>query len=307
MTPAADAQLALDALCTRIPAWRDSSALTLTPLSGGITNHNYRVDKGGKSYVLRLPGVDTALLGIDRAVEVAATRAAAAIGLAPEVVAFLEPQGYLVTRWVDGRALAPEEIREPPVLRAVGEALARLHRLAPLRAPFSPFQVVRAYDRFAHARGAAAFPENYPELLAGLSRVERALAARPVRAAPCHNDLLTANFLLGTRGLVLIDWEYAGQGDPLFDLANVAAHHDFDEAQLELLLASYVNAAPDAHQRARVRLLRIASDFREAMWGVLQQAISQLDFDFSSHAARYFSRVAAGLSHPTLERWLAAL
>ena len=108
---------------------------------------------------------------------------------------------------------------------------------------------------------------------------------------PCHNDLLAANFIAGEGGRIwLVDWEYAGMGDVYFDLANFAANNDLPEPEtLELLRAYFGELSPE-HERA-LGLMRFMSDFREAMWGVVQQALSDLDFDFEAYAGRHFERL----------------
>jgi thiamine kinase-like enzyme len=106
---------------------------------------------------------------------------------------------------------------------------------------------------------------------------------------PCHNDLLNANFI-DDGDIRIVDWEYAGMGDRFFDLANLSVNHDFGLEEDSLLLAAYFGVEVPAHLAA-LRLMRIMSDFREAMWGVVQQAISELEFDFVAYAAQHFERM----------------
>ena len=133
--------LTLEQAIARVPGW-DVPGLKVTPLGGGITNHNFRVDVGGESFVLRLVGENTDLLGIDREAEYAANRAAAAAGLAPEVVHFLRPEGCLVTRFIDGRAIEPQEIGRPEMIARVASALRLVHALPAFSGTFSAFAVV---------------------------------------------------------------------------------------------------------------------------------------------------------------------
>src|SRR5437588_9437879 len=101
----------------------------LSALSGGITNRNYLVtpSDGPDRYVIRLAGNDTHLLGISREVEYAATVAAAGVGVGPEVVAFVRPEGYLVTRFIEGRPVPIEEMQRHDRLAGVAAALRRIH------------------------------------------------------------------------------------------------------------------------------------------------------------------------------------
>src|SRR6266571_5257033 len=135
--------------------------LTFTPLSGGITNRNFLIDVEGTAdrYVVRLAGNDTHLLGISREVEHAATVAAAGVGVGPEVTAFIRPEGYLVTRFIDGSPVTDEAIHQAATLRRVGESLRRIHDGPPIPGLFIPFRIVEAYRALAAARGVVIPPE----------------------------------------------------------------------------------------------------------------------------------------------------
>lgn len=298
----------LSAFLNRVPAWQSRTDITTTFLAGGITNQNYRVDVGVgdemESFVMRLGGAKTDLLGIDRANEYAATKRAAEIGIAPEVVGFLEPEGVLIARFIRGRAVPPQELRAPQGLAEVGGALRQIHALAPLNFAFSPFQVVRAYDRLARECGVTAFPENYGWLRERMREIEHALARQADAPVLCHNDLLNGNFLRDEQNhLRILDWEYAGMGDRFFDLANFAAHHDLDDDRIQELLAAYFENPLPGHF-ARLKLMQAMSDFREAMWGVLQQGISTLDFDFRSYADQFFEKLTARFKDGRYALWL---
>jgi thiamine kinase-like enzyme len=265
--------------------------LRIEPLGGGITNHNFLVETGGEKFVLRIGGKDTELLGIDRGVEHGASLMAAYLGIGPEVVAFLEPEGYLVTRYIEG------EVGKVDAARA-GATLRRVHDALPIPGRFDAFRVVEAYAATATAHGVRV-PSAYAEAKAVADRIE----ARPrlYRRCPCHNDLLNANFIDDGERLRIVDWEYAGMGDPYFDLANFAVNHELDEAGEEALLRAYGD-----DDRDTLVLMRFMSDFREAMWGVVQQGISELDFDFCTYADDHFERLARTADEPRFARALAA-
>jgi len=259
-------------------------------LGGGITNHNLKVEVDGETFVLRVAGKDTNLLGIDRTVELEATKAAAALGIGPEVVAFVEPEGWLVTRFVEGSIPPLERMRQPDLLVRVAAALRAFHEGPPIAGAFDSFRVVESYRATALERGGDV-PADY-EWAHGLAgRIERARGGAAPR--PCHNDLLNANFLDDGERLRIVDWEYAGMGDPFFDLANFSINHELDEAARRDLLEAY--GADDAQA---LELMRFMSDFREAMWGVVQTAVSELDFDFAAYAAEHFARLRRTAAEP---------
>jgi thiamine kinase-like enzyme len=262
---------------------------SIEPLGGGITNRNFKVVVGGETFVLRIGGEDTEQLGIDRNVEHDASLAAAEAGIGPEVVAFVEPEGYLVTRFVEGEVGRARLDEVAPLLR-------RFHDGRPIAGRFDAFRVVEGYADLAREYGVA-IPAGY----AAAKEVADRIASRRGRAdlRPCHDDLLAANFIHDGERVWIVDWEYAGMGDPAFDLANYAVNNGLDENGDRTLLEAYGGGDYDVHV-----LFRFMSDFREAMWGVVQQALSDLDFDFAGYAAEHFERLERTADEP---RFRAAL
>jgi thiamine kinase-like enzyme len=262
-------------------------ALELEQLGGGITNHNFKVSVAGEAFVLRIGGKDTELLGIDRQVEHGASIVAAALGIAPEVAAFVEPEGYLVTRFIAGEPIPPEEMRKPEAIRRAAETLRRLHDGPPIPGRFDSFRVVEAYRETAVAHGVR-MPDDYEWAHERARKIEALRSPQPLR--PCHNDLLNANFIEADGHIRIVDWEYAGMGDVFFDLANFSVNHEFGEEENRELLRAYFGDAKSS-DLASLTLMRFMSDFREAMWGVVQQGISELDFDFVDYAKQHFQRL----------------
>ena len=173
--------------------------------------------------------------------------------------------------------------------------LRRFHGGPAIPGRFDAFRVVGAYAETAERAGIS-LPSTYTAAKATADRIEARRGTYSPR--PCHNDLLAANFIRGER-LWIVDWEYAGMGDPAFDLANFAVNNGLDEAGDRLLLEAYGSDDAIIHV-----LMRYMSDFREAMWGVVQQAISNLDFDFAAYASEHFARLELTAAEP---RFLDAL
>jgi thiamine kinase-like enzyme len=271
-------------------------------LGGGITNHNVKVElEDGEVYVLRIAGEDTELLGIDRSVEHEATRAAAAVGVGPEVVRLVEPEGWLVTRFIEGTIVPLERIRERDTLLRVARSLRAVHAAPPISGRFDSFRVVEDYRATAFARGASV-PAAYPWARQLARRIEERRRAAAER--PCHNDLLNANFIDDGERIRIVDWEYAGMGDLFFDLANFAINHELDEDGRRTLLEAYFGDVRPEHVRA-LELMRFMSDFREAMWGVVQSVVSTLDFDFEGYAIEHFERMERTAAEPGFRQALA--
>jgi thiamine kinase-like enzyme len=274
------------------------------PLEGGITNRNYLVTLGGKRYVIRVPGKDTSLLGIDRDAERQANENAAAIGVAPRVVTQLDDPPCLVTEFITCTEMSAEDLRAPATMRTVMGVLRSVHDSgADLPTSFDSFRVVEEYRETAAERGGE-IPAAYQEAHDRAREIEAALSGPEHEPAPCHNDLLAGNFLRGTEQIWVVDWEYAGMGDRYFDLANFAINNELETAQHPELLADYFSEEADARRVATLRLMMFMSDFREAMWGVVQTVASDLDFDFNDYAATHFARMRETAANPSFAGWL---
>ncbi|HET9119855.1 MAG TPA: choline/ethanolamine kinase family protein [Solirubrobacterales bacterium] len=274
------------------------------PLEGGITNRNYLVVLGGKSYVIRVPGKDTDLLDIDRSAEREANENAAAIGVAPKVVAQLDDPPCLVTEFVECTAMTPEMLREPETMNEVLETIRKVHESgADLPSSFDSFRVVEQYRDTAASRGGE-IPDAFDEAHEQARLIEAALSGSEHDPVPCHNDLLAGNFLRGSERIWVVDWEYAGMGDRYFDLANFAINNELSPAQHPDLLADYFSEDATPRRLATLRLMLFMSDFREAMWGVVQTVASDLDFDFKDYAATHFARMRETAANASFDGWL---
>jgi thiamine kinase-like enzyme len=279
--------------------------LSLAALSGGITNRNYAIDVRGvaERYVVRLAGNDTHLLGISREVEHAATVAAAGLGVGPEVIAFLRPEGYLVTRFIEGTPIADLDLHSPRVLSRVADSVRRFHDGPAIPGLFVPLRIAEAYRALALARGVRIPPEFAPAQAIG-RQIEMALLANPLELRPCHNDFLPGNLIDDGRRIRIVDWEYAGMGDPFFDLGNFSVNNDLSADEDEAFLGAYDGGRVARDRLARLTLMRVVSDFREAMWGVLQQGVSTLDVDFRAYASEHFERLLANAARTRFQRAL---
>jgi len=274
-------------LVSRLACWREPVAPE--PLSGGITNRNYLVQHRGERFVVRV-GDDIPVHQITRANELAASRAAAAAGISPEVVHH-EP-GALVLRFIEGRTLKPDDIRERAMLERILPLLRRCHREVErhLRGPAQIFWVFYVIRDYAHTlrEGGSRFGPDLPKLL--LLGEELQAAIGPIDIAFGHNDLLAANFIDAGDRLWLIDWDYAGFNSPLFDLANLSSNNELASEDEIWLLEAYLERPLTLDLRRRYRAMKCASLLREAMWGMVSELHSSLDVDYVSYTRDYLTR-----------------
>ncbi|GMQ95885.1 MAG: phosphotransferase family protein [Gammaproteobacteria bacterium] len=272
---------------SRLACWKGS--VEPRPLSGGITNQNFVVDDAGERYFVRI-GDDIPIHGIMRFNELAASRAAAAAGVSPQVVHH-EP-GALVMRFIEGETLDEARVREPASLERIVPLIKRCHDEIPvhLRGPtlvFWVFQVIRDYAgtlRDGDSRMLGALPR----LLEISATLEREVG--PVQLIFGHNDLLAANFIDDGGRLWLVDWDYAGFNSPLFDLGGLASNNRLDPDQEAWVLSEYFGTSADAALMRRYQAMKCASLLRESMWSMVSEIHSRIDFDYVGYTDENLAR-----------------
>jgi thiamine kinase-like enzyme len=267
-----------------LPIWTGKA--TATSLGGGITNLNVLVTDAKRRAVVRI-GDDIPVHQIMRFNELAASRAAHAAGVSPAVLHH-EP-GALVIDFVDGRTMTADDLQDQDLLEQALALVMHAHRDIPLhlRGPaltFWVFQVVRDYAATLE-EGRSRHRSTLPDLLAEAERLERAVGR--IEMVFGHNDLLPGNFLHDGARMWLIDWDYAGWGSPLFDLGGLAANCRLEAEQEAWMLQAYFGVNPDADLWRRYRAMKAAAALREAMWSMVQEIHSQLDFDYKAYTAEY--------------------
>jgi len=300
--------LVIDRAIAKVPFLAESKNLKKIPLAGGITNLNFRIDADGRSYVIRLAGQDTELLGIKRDVEYLANKMAGEMGIAPDVVFFIEPEGYLVTRFVNGKPIPPDVIKQPDYLSRVVKKIRLFHRRGPeMKSEFNVFRRVEMLTKVSKKNNSR-FPSDWDWIMQKMKEARKALESDPYTPTPCHDDLLNLNWLEedvpGDIGEIrLLDWEYAGMGDIFFDLANFSHHHRLNEDQVHFFLNEYFGEVTQKHY-ARLRLMWSMSELHEAMWGTTQTGISKLEEDFQGYADLWFARFRQHVTDYRWEQWL---
>jgi thiamine kinase-like enzyme len=292
----------------RVPFLAGKTDLRITSLSGGITNLNYKIETDNKAYVMRITGANTEKLGIRRDVEHQANLAAGKLGIAPEVMYFIEPEGYLLTRFINGKTMPPEVITTPENIVRVVRKVRLFHMNAPaLDGEFNVFRRVEMLTAVSKSNNCK-FPFDFDWIMGKMREVEQALLKDPYIPTPCHDDLLNLNWLdedvPGEIGEIrLLDWEYAGMGDIFFDLGNFCHHHRLIDDKVRLLLQTYFGEVTPKNF-ARLKLMWPMSEIHEAMWGTTQTGISTLDEDFQGYADLWFGRVRQHVTDPRWDQWL---
>ena len=266
-----------------------SGRVSPEPLTGGITNKNFVVRDAGERFVVRI-GDDIPVHQVMRFNELAASRAAAAAGLSPDVV-HTEP-GAIVFRFIEGKTLAAEDVRPRAMLTRILPLIRRCHVELPkhLRGPaliFWVFHIARDYAGIL-ARGEEPPCDKLERLLSVAAELEAMVG--PIDVVFGHNDLLPANFIDDGKRLWLIDWDYAGFNSPLFDLGGLVSNNELEPADERWLLERYFGKPLTADLRAPLRAMKCASLLRETMWSMVSEIHSTIDFDYAAYTADYLAR-----------------
>ena len=266
----------LDQLLDGIPVLTGQGR-SVTPLPGGLTNSNYRVrTHSGLDVVVRVSAPATGLLGVDRHAEHVNTLAAATAGIGAPVVEYLEGRGVMVVGFLPGRTWVDADVAAN--LPRLAAALRRLHAAPAFLGRFDMFALRRQYLTIVREHRFR-MPPGYGALEPFAERVERVFALAPELLVPCHNDLLAANVLDDGGELRIIDYEYSGMNEPSFELGNVVAEAALGEDALAELCAGYYGAHHDGLV-ARAELWGWMARYGWTLWGMIQDGISHLDFDF---------------------------
>ena len=264
-----------------LPIWQGEAHFE--ELSGGITNKNYIAFDDQSKYVVRI-GEDIPVHQVMRFNELAASRAAFAAGLSPEVV-YHEP-GILVLQYIESQTLTAEMVCQQERLEKILPLIKICHREVPkyLRGAalvFWVFHVIRDY-----AATLEAGQSRHLSLLPGLLGISESLEAisNPTNIVFGHNDLLPANFLDDGGRLWLIDWDYAGFNSPLFDLGGLASNNGLSEQQETWMLENYFEKPLDGLLMRQYQAMKCASLLRETMWSMVSEIHSEIDFDFAAYS-----------------------
>jgi thiamine kinase-like enzyme len=291
----------VDDAVSRIALWRGHE-VSVSTLSGGLTNENYLVEVDGERYVMRLPGASTELLAIDRANEVHNTVAAAETGVGPRVLEHLPDLDVMVLEFIPGATMSSETLQSVHMARRMAESFKRLHSARPFLRDFNMFRLIETYLGIVDEHQVT-IPRGYRERLPVVVEIERAVSVHALPAVSCHNDLLCENFIDDGTSLRIVDYELSGNNDPCFDLGNTAQEAIFGDDLREILCEAYFGR-PDVRQLARMNLFALMSDVGWTLWGAIQAKISTIDYDFTGYYTARWERAVAVMDTDRFQIWL---
>ncbi|WP_036224694.1 choline/ethanolamine kinase family protein [Marmoricola sp. URHB0036] len=271
-------------------------------LSGGLTNVNVKVTTEDGSVVVRIAQAGSELLAIDRDAERRNSEAAAEAGVGAPVIEYVEDPRLLVVGFIEGHTFTDDDLRDGGHLTRVAAACRQLHEGPRFVNEFDMFEIQPRYLAIAHEHGFR-LPDRYEEFADQAQQIKRALGTKPVATVPCNNDLLAGNFIDDGQKIWLIDYEYAGNNDPCFELGNLWSEANLADEQLDELMEAY-DGELLRHRVARARLWGLMSKYGWTLWGSIQSSVSTIDFDFWEWAMEKYDRAVAEFDDPGFEKVL---
>ena len=297
------------AALNRAPGFEDvvAGGCKITRL-GGLTNLVHLVETGNDKVIVRIPGEGTEEY-IDRKVEIANAKAAFDAGVSAEVIWADASSGVMISKAIEGiETMTPVlfKTRKGSPARA-GKALAKLHRSGEtFEFRFELFAMVEDYLKILATRDVD-LPEGYHDIVAAAEPVKEALAADPAPLAPCHCDPLCENFLDDGEIMWIVDWEYSGMNDPLWDVGDLAVEAGMDDAQEQEFMRAYFGGDPTASQHGRVVIYKAMCDLLWTLWGLIQHADKNPAEDFWAYANERFDRCRSLMNDASFDDHVSAV
>lgn len=297
---------AVNRFLDRLPSLA-SGILTIEPLTGGLTNANYKVTTNEGDFVVRVGAESSGYLAIDRVNEYENSLAAAEIGIGAPVFDYLENPSVLVIGYIEGRTLSAADLREGHYVERVACACRQLHGARRFQNDFDMFALQRQYLSLVKEHGFW-LPQGYCGYADAVEQIRGAMSVHREPTVPCNNDLLAENLIDDSTKIWIIDYEYSGNNEPSFELGNIWSESNLSLAQLEALVTSYyeVPARSKVAQAkvARARLWGVMSKYGWTLWASIQDSRAKIDFDFRAWGMEKYERAVAEFKGPDLNSLL---
>lgn len=291
----------IDDVITRIEDWKGRN-ICIEPISGGLTNKNYKVVVDGMPYFVRVPGESTELLAVDRRNEYFNSVAAAKAGVGPKVHYYLPEYQVMVLEYLEGITMSNASLNASGMPTKITHAIKRLHGGPRFHTDFNMFRLTEYYLDICNMQDIH-IPVGYPEKLPTIQRIEQAVNVKSLPTRPCNNDLLAENYIYDGNSIHIIDYEYSGNNDPCFELGNTCQELQFDEARIAEVCEAYFGTLK-LDMISRMKLYMIMSDVGWALWAAIQAKISKIDYDFWGWAVERWGRAVSLMDSPEFPNWI---
>ena len=288
----------IEEVVNKIPAWQNKE-ITIAPLSGGLTNSNFKVEVDGVPYFVRVPGESTELLAVNRENEYHNSKAAFKAGVGPKVLYHLPEYSVMVLEFLNGKTMSKDSLNEAGMPTRMAHTIKKLNQGPRFLLDFNMFRLTEYYLHICKEHDIK-IPDGYSERTLTVAQIEKAMSVNPLPTVPCNNDLLAENYIDDGRQLWLIDYEYSGNNDPTFELGNTCQEMQFKDFQIHEVCSAYFGeATPD--KIARMKLNMIMSDVGWGLWAAIQAKISTIEFDFWGWAIERWGRAVEKMDSEEFE------
>jgi thiamine kinase-like enzyme len=294
----------IEEVVEKIEDWKGKN-VSIRPLSGGLTNTNFKVVVDGTPFFVRVPGESTELLAIDRDNEYHNTKAAAEAGVGPQVLYHFPEYNVMVLEFLNGKTMSKELLNAPGMPARMAKSIKRLHAGPRFFSDFNMFRLTEYYLTICTDRQIRV-PDGYLDRVGTVAQIEIALQADSLPTVPCNNDLLAENYIDDGQSLRLIDYEYSGNNDPCFELGNTCQEMQFNDEQIGEVCSAYFGA-PSAKMIARMKLNMVMSDVGWGLWAAIQEKASKIEFDFWGWATERWGRAVEKMGSSEFPVWLEAV
>jgi thiamine kinase-like enzyme len=291
----------IEEVVDKIEDWKGKS-INIQPLSGGLTNTNFKVEVEGEPFFVRIPGESTELLAIDRRNEYFNSKAAAEAGVGPRVLYYLPDYQAMVLEFLKAKTMSNETLNAIGMPTKIAQAIQRLHAGPRFLNDFNMFRLTEYYLSICRENDIR-IPDGYLKRMDIVRRIELSMAGQPLMTVPCNNDLLAENYMDDGNSLRIIDYEYSGNNDPCFELGNTCQELKFNEAQIIEVCGAYFGDA-SANRISRMKLNMIMSDVGWGLWAAIQAKISKIEFDFWGWATERWGRAVEKMDSKEFPVWL---
>jgi thiamine kinase-like enzyme len=275
---------------------------------GGLTNLVHRVEMGETSIIVRIAGDGTDAY-IDRSIEAHNAEAAARAGVSPQVIFAQPASGLMISDTVpDIETMTPAlfKSRAGSPARA-GAALAKLHGSGEVfQFRFELFAMIDDYLKILSTKDVA-LPDGYDEVVAAAAPIKQVLESGDITLAPCHCDPLCENFLDDGTRMWIVDWEYSGMNDPLWDVGDLSVEAGMNAAQDAELMTAYFKRAPTAAETGRMVIYKAMCDLLWTLWGLIQHADGNTAEDFWAYSTARFDRCKSLMRAPAFQSHIDAV
>ena len=292
-------KLSIDRLRKLIPGWNGKS-IKVNPINAGITNINFEVIVGGKSFFLSIPSSSSELLNIDYKNKYYNNKICGEINISPKVIYFIESENLLVTEFIKSKTSSLAIFQSSKEIEQLVKSIKLLHNTKPFLKNFNMLSQISYYQNILKKDY---MPQKLNRYVNNIKSLKNKLYLPNHKLVPCHNDLIAENIINKDNQILIIDFDYSGNNDPCFELGNLSVEMKYNDEQINNLVKSYYGRI-DENIISRVNLQGVVSDMGWSLWSYVQVKNSNLNFDYNTHAIYRLERAINKMESKEYELWI---